>query len=43
MLVLLFGMGQKLLNTQRGVGWGTCKSPIMKWTDALKDSFKKIH
>ena len=35
--------GQKLLNTQRGVGRYTCKSPIMKWTNALslqKNSLK---
>ena len=31
--------GQKLLNTQHGVG--TCKSPIMKWANALKESLKK--
>ena len=33
---------QKLLNTQRGVGRCTPKSPIMKWANVLK-VFKQIH
>ena len=33
---------QKLQNTQRGVGRCTCKSPIMKWANMLKESSKKI-
>ena len=28
-------------NTHHGVGRGTCKSPIMKWANALKESSKK--
>ena len=32
---------QKLLNTQHGVGRCTCKSPIMKWANVLKESSKK--
>ena len=32
--------GQKLLNTQRSVGRSTCKSAIMKWAKALKESSK---
>ena len=32
---------QKLQNTQRGVGRCTCKSPIMKWANMLKESSKK--
>ena len=32
--------GQKLLNTQCGVGRCTCKSPIMKWANVLKESSK---
>ena len=32
--------GQKLLNTQHSVGRCTCKSPIMKWTNTLKESSK---
>ena len=35
--------GQKLLNTQHGVGRCACKSPILKWANALKESSKKIH
>ena len=34
---------QKLLNTQHGMGRCTCKSPIMKRGNALKESSKKIH
>ena len=30
--------GQKLLNTQHGVGRYTCKSPILKWANVLKES-----
>ena len=30
-----FIFGQKLLNTQRGVGRCTCKSPIVKWANVL--------
>ena len=33
--------GQKLLNTQRGVGRCTRKSPIMKWANAPKE--KSLH
>ena len=29
-------LGQKLLNIQHSVGRCTCKSPIMKWANALK-------
>ena len=29
--------GQKLLNTQCGVGRYACKSPIMKWANTLKE------
>ena len=36
--MLLFG--QKLLNTQCGVGRCTYKSPILKWANALKESSK---
>ena len=32
--------GQKLLNTQRGMGKCADKSPIMKETNALKESSK---
>ena len=35
--------GQKLLNTQHGMGSCTFKSPIMKWANALKESSKIIH
>ena len=35
--------GQKLLNTQHSVGRCTCKSPIMKQANMLKESSKKIH
>ena len=35
--------GQKLLNTQCGVGRCTCKSPIMKCANTLKESSKKLH
>ena len=34
--------GQKLLNTQHGVGRYAHKSQIMKWANALKKSFKKF-
>ena len=34
--------GQKLLNTQHGVGRCACKSPLMKWANALKESSKKF-
>ena len=33
--------GQNLLNTQHGVGRCTCKSPMMKWANTLKESSKK--
>ena len=33
--------GQKLLNAQHGVGRWACKSPIVKWTNMLKESSKK--
>ena len=33
--------GQKLLTTQHGVGRCAPKSPIMKWVNVLKESFKK--
>ena len=33
-------LGQKLLNTQSGVGRCACKSPIMKWASMVK-VFKK--
>ena len=39
----MLGFGQKLLNTQWGVGGCTWKSPIMKWAKAFKESLKKIH
>ena len=32
--------GQKLLNTQGSVGRCACKSPIVKWANALKESSK---
>ena len=32
---VILGFGQKLLNTQQGMGGCTCKSPIMKWANAL--------
>ena len=32
--------GQKLLNTQHRVGRCTCKSPVMKWANVLKESSK---
>ena len=35
--------GQKLLNTQHNVGRCACKSPIMMWENALKESLKEIH
>ena len=35
--------GQKLLNTQHSAVRCACKSPIMKWANALKESSKKIH
>ena len=35
--------GQKLLNTQCGVGRCARKSPIMKWVATLKESSKEIH
>ena len=34
--------GQKMLNTECGVGRCSCKSPIMKWANTLKDSSKKF-
>ena len=34
--------GQKLLNTQHGIGRYTGKSPIIKWANALKESSKEI-
>ena len=34
--------GHKLLDTQRGVGPCSCKSPIMKWGNASKESSKKL-
>ena len=34
--------GQKLLNTQRGVGRCAHKSPIMKWANVLEESSKKF-
>ena len=34
--------GQKLLNIQHSMGRFTCKSPIMKWANALKESSKKL-
>ena len=34
--------GQKLLNTQHGVGRCTCKSPLMKWAKVLTESSKKF-
>ena len=34
--------GEKLLNTQHGVGKCTCKSPIMKWANTLEESSKKF-
>ena len=34
------GFAEKLLNTQHCVGRCTRKSPIMKWTDAFKESSK---
>ena len=37
------GFGQKLLNTQHSVGRHTCKSPIMKWANTLKESLKTTH
>ena len=33
--------GQKFLNLQRGVGRGTCKSPLMKWANLLKETSVK--
>ena len=36
------GFGQKLLNTQRGVGRCAHKSPIMKWANVLKGTSKKL-
>ena len=35
--------GQKVLNTQHVVGSCACKSPIMKWANAFKESSKIIH
>ena len=35
-------LGQKLLNIQHSVGRCTCKSPIMKWANAFKESSKKF-
>ena len=34
--------GQKLLNTQHGVGRCAVKSPAMKWADPLKESSEKF-
>ena len=39
-VMLLFD--QKLLNTQCSVGRCVCKSPTMKWENALKQSSKKF-
>ena len=36
------GFGQKLLNTQHGVGRSAYKSRIMKWTNVLKESLKEF-
>ena len=33
---------QKLLNTQKSVGWCACISPIVKWANALKSLQKKF-
>ena len=33
-------LGQKLLNTQHGVGRCAYKSPIIKWANMLKESSK---
>ena len=33
--------GQKLMNTQCGVGKCACKSPTIKWANVLEKSFKK--
>ena len=35
-------LGQKLMNTQRGVGRCARKSPITKWANALKEPSKKF-
>ena len=35
--------GQKLMNTQRGVGRCAYKSPTMKWANSVKESSKTIH
>ena len=35
--------GQKLLNTQHGVGRCAHKSPIMKWANVMKESSRNIH
>ena len=35
--------GQKLLNTQHSMGRCSCKSPIMKWANVLKESLEKFH
>ena len=35
--------GQKLLNTQCGVGWCARKPPITKWANILKESSKPVH
>ena len=35
--------GQRLLNTQCGVGRPTYKSSILKWANTLKEVLKKIH
>ena len=34
---------QKLLNTQHSLDGCACKSPIVKWANALKQSSRKIH
>ena len=33
--------GQKLLNTQQGIGRYACKSPIMLWANQMNESSKK--
>ena len=35
--------GQKLLNTQLGVGRCTHKSPVVKWVNVLNESSEQIH
>ena len=36
------GFGQKLPNTQHGVGRGAGEAPIMTWANMLKDPSKKF-